>query len=87
MISHKHAVMTLERRGATMLVNFPLLLISLAIYNFVIFFDPTASWTDQMFSVHMQSGVAWVVSRGDGLIATSLSSAALTSAKLLSSLV
>lgn len=55
-----------------MLINFPLLLISFAIYNFIAFFETSLSWADQLFLVRMQSGVSWAVSRGDGLIALSI---------------
>lgn len=55
-----------------MLVNFPLFLISFAIYNMIVFLTPGVSWSDTLASVSMQSGGTWVISLGDALIALSL---------------
>ncbi len=55
-----------------MLLNFPLLLISLAIYNFIAFFTTAISWSDQVVSLPVQSGVDWAPTVGDCLIAFSL---------------
>jgi hypothetical protein len=55
-----------------MLVNFPLFLISFAIYNMIAFLTPGVSWTDALLSVPMQSGATWVITLGDTLIALSL---------------
>lgn len=55
-----------------MLANFPLFLISFAIYNMIVFLTPGVSWNDVLFSVPMQSGARWMVTLGDGLIALSL---------------
>jgi hypothetical protein len=55
-----------------MLVNFPLFLISFAIYNMIAFLTPGVSWADALLSVPMQSGATWVITLGDTLIALSL---------------
>jgi hypothetical protein len=55
-----------------MLVNFPLFLISFALYNMIVFLTPGVSWSDTLASVPMQSGATWVISLGDVLIALSL---------------
>jgi len=55
-----------------MLVNFPLFLISFAIYNMIVFLTPGVSWSDTLLSVPMQSGATWVITLGDALIALSL---------------
>jgi len=55
-----------------MLVNFPLFLISFAIYNMIVFLTPGVSWGDVLLSVPMQSGATWVITLGDALIALSL---------------
>jgi hypothetical protein len=58
--------------GATMLVNFPLFLISFAIYNMIAFLTPGVSWTDPVYSVTMQSGATWPITFGDILVALTL---------------
>ena len=55
-----------------MLVNFPLFLISFAIYNMIVFLTPGVSWSDTLASVPMQSGAVWTITFGDALIALSL---------------
>jgi hypothetical protein len=55
-----------------MLVNFPLFLISFALYNMIVFLTPGVSWSDMLASVPMQSGATWVITLGDALIALSL---------------
>jgi hypothetical protein len=55
-----------------MLVNFPLFLISFAIYNMIVFLTPGVGWNDALVSVPMQSGATWVITLGDLLIALSL---------------
>ncbi|MEX0590682.1 MAG: hypothetical protein WD207_06305 [Xanthobacteraceae bacterium] len=55
-----------------MLFNFPLFLISFAIYNMIAFLTPGVSWSDPLLSVPMQSGATWVITLGDTLIALSL---------------
>ena len=55
-----------------MLVNFPLFLISFAIYNMIVFLTPGVTWGDVLLSVPMQSGATWVITLGDTLIALSL---------------
>ena len=55
-----------------MLVNFPLFLISFAIYNMIVFLTPGVSWDDTLASLPMQSGSTWMITFGDALIALSL---------------
>lgn len=55
-----------------MLVNFPLFLISFAIYNMIVFLTPGVSWSDTLASVPMQSGGTWTITLGDALLALSL---------------
>jgi uncharacterized membrane protein len=59
-------------RGATMLINFPLALISFAIYNMIAFLTPGVAWSDHLVSVPMQSGATWTITFGDVLIGLSL---------------
>ena len=54
-----------------MLVNFPLFLISFAIYNMIVFLTPGVSWGDALTTLNMQSGASWTITFGDGLIALS----------------
>ena len=55
-----------------MLANFPLFLISFAIYNMLVFLTPGVSWSEALLSVPMQSGATWIITLGDLLIALSL---------------
>jgi len=55
-----------------MLVNFPLFLISFALYNMIVFLTPGVAWSDVLATVPMQSGATWTITLGDGLIALSL---------------
>jgi uncharacterized membrane protein len=55
-----------------MLVNFPLFLISFAIYNMIVFLTPGVSWGDTLYAVTMQSGAVWTITFGDALIALTL---------------
>jgi hypothetical protein len=55
-----------------MLLNFPLFLISFAIYNMIVFLTPGVTWSDVIGSVAMQSGTTWTITMGDGLLALSL---------------
>ena len=50
-------------------LGFPLLLITLAIYNIIAFLMPGVSWTGTLTDVHMMSGADWTMSAGDMLIA------------------
>jgi hypothetical protein len=58
--------------GATMLVNFPLFLISFAIYNMIAFLTPGVSWGDTFYALTMQSGATWTITFGDALVALTL---------------
>jgi hypothetical protein len=55
-----------------MLVNFPLFLISFAIYNMIAFLTPGVSWGGALYAVTMQSGAVWTITFGDALIALTL---------------
>ena len=55
-----------------MLVNFPLFLISFAIYNMIVFLTPGVSWDGALYAVPMQSGATWTITFGDALIAITL---------------
>ena len=55
-----------------MLVNFPLFLISFAIYNMIAFLTPGVSWDGALYAVPMQSGATWTIKFGDALIAVTL---------------
>lgn len=55
-----------------MLVNFPLFLISFAIYNMIAFLTPGVSWNDTLYSLTMQSGATWTITFGDALVALTL---------------
>ncbi len=54
------------------MVAFPLLLIAFAIYNMIAFLTPGVLWSGRLFGVNMPSGVEWVVTVGDLLIAFAL---------------
>lgn len=54
------------------LIAFPLLIIPVAIYNMVAFLTPGVSWTAQVTSVRMVSGVEWSISASDILLTLSL---------------
>ena len=51
------------------LVGFPLLIVSLAVYNMIAFLTPGVSCTATVTTVHMMSGQDWVVTWEDLLIA------------------
>jgi hypothetical protein len=55
-----------------MLGNFPLLVVSFAIYNMVVFLTPGVGWSEPLYTIHMMSGAAWTVTSGDALIGLSL---------------
>lgn len=55
-----------------MLVNFPLFLISFAIYNMIAFLTPGVSWDGALYAVPMRSGATWTITFGDALIAITL---------------
>jgi hypothetical protein len=55
-----------------MLVNFPLFLISFAIYNMIAFLTPGVTWGGKLYDVTMQSGAVWTITFGDALIAVTL---------------
>jgi hypothetical protein len=51
------------------LIGFPLLLISFAIYNIIVFLMPGVAWSAAVTTAHMISGVTWTMSAGDLLVA------------------
>ena len=51
------------------LLGFPLLLVPFAIYNMIAFLTPGVDWTSAAATVHMMSGVDWVLSFEDILLA------------------
>jgi hypothetical protein len=55
------------------LVGFPLLIISLAIYNMIAFLTPLPEgWATKLYTVHLLSGLDWSVTLGDAFIAGTL---------------
>jgi len=58
------------------LVGFPLLIVSLALYNMMAFFILTpqsgASWGTPLYTVHLPSGVDWAITYSDAFIGFSL---------------
>jgi hypothetical protein len=52
-----------------MLGNFPLIVVSFAIYNMVAFITPGVGWADPLYTVRVISGADWTISAGDALIA------------------
>ncbi len=54
------------------LVGFPLLLISLAVYNAIAFLWAGVSWTAPVTSIRMMSGAEWTMTMSDLVIAFSL---------------
>ena len=55
-----------------MLGNFPLLVVSFAIYNMVAFLLQGVGWADPIHTVRMMSGASWTITNGDALIGLSL---------------
>ena len=53
-------------------LGFPLLLIPFAIYNMIAFLTPGVSWTSPVTTVHMMSGVDWVLTWQDIFLAFSI---------------
>ena len=55
------------------LVGFPLLIVSLAIYNMIAFLTPLPDgWATKLYTVHLLSGLDWSVTLGDAFIAGTL---------------
>lgn len=50
------------------LIGFPLLLVPFAIYNIIAFLMPGVTWGGPVASVHMISGVDWIMSAGEALL-------------------
>ena len=55
------------------LVGFPLLIVSLALYNMVAFLvPPPAGWGTPLYTVHLPSGVDWIFTYSDAFIGFTL---------------
>jgi len=55
------------------LVGFPLLIVSLAVYNMIAFLTPPADgWATKLYTVRLLSGLDWSVTLGDAFIAGTL---------------
>jgi hypothetical protein len=55
------------------LVGFPLLIVSLAIYNMIAFLTPLPEgWATKLYTVRLLSGLDWSVTLGDAFIAGTL---------------
>jgi hypothetical protein len=55
------------------LVGFPLLIISLAIYNMIAFLTPPPDgWATKLYTTHLPSGLDWSATLGDVFIAGTL---------------
>jgi hypothetical protein len=55
------------------LVGFPLMIISLAIYNMIAFLTPPPDgWATKLYTVHLLSGIDWSVTLNDAFIAGTL---------------
>jgi hypothetical protein len=55
------------------LVGFPLLIISLAIYNMIAFLTPLPEgWATKLYTVRLLSGLDWSATLGDAMIAGTL---------------
>jgi hypothetical protein len=54
------------------LLGFPLLLIPFAVYNMIAFLTPGVGWTTPAATIHMMSGVDWVLTWEDILLAFSI---------------
>ena len=60
-----------------MLVNFPLLVVPVVVYNFFVFMggtgqSPADLWAEPVFTVTMVSGLAWTLTMGDLLLIAAL---------------
>jgi hypothetical protein len=54
-------------------VGFPLLIVSLAIYNMIAFLTPLSDgWATKLYTVHLLSGLDWSVTLSDAFIAGTL---------------
>jgi hypothetical protein len=54
-------------------LGFPLLLIPFAIYNMIVFLTPGVAWTTPAETIHMMSGVDWVLTWEDIILAAAIS--------------
>ena len=53
-------------------LGFPLLLIPFAIYNMIVFLTPGVAWTTPAETIHMMSGVDWVLTWEDIILAAAI---------------
>jgi hypothetical protein len=51
------------------LIGFPLLVITFAIYNMIVFLTPSLAWTASIVTIHLISGQDWTVTPEDILLA------------------
>jgi hypothetical protein len=51
------------------LIGFPLLVVTFAIYNMIVFLTPSLKWTDTITSIHLISGTEWTVTSQDIILA------------------
>jgi hypothetical protein len=54
------------------LINFPLMLVPFAVYNFFLFADNLNRWEDVVLNLDMMSGATFTLTLGDALIVTAL---------------
>src|SRR5713226_6248181 len=54
------------------MIGFPLLLISLAIYNIIVFLMPGVSFADPVVKLTLMSGAEWPLTLGDMLLALAI---------------
>src|SRR5829696_10204852 len=54
------------------LINFPLMLVPFAVYNFFILAGDLNPWQQNFLSIEMMSGASFILSMGDALIVISL---------------
>ena len=55
-----------------MLINFPLLIVSLVVYNLFTFMETGFDWRGDVTSTTMVSGAVWVMTYGDLIVLMSL---------------
>jgi hypothetical protein len=51
------------------LIGFPLLVITFAIYNMIVFLIPSLTWTANVATIHLMSGQDWTVTPEDIVLA------------------
>ncbi len=51
------------------LIGFPLLVVTFAIYNMIVFLTPSLAWTANIATIHLVSGQDWTVTPEDIILA------------------